>query len=156
MTLKTGSVARVAGRMAESSRRQRADDTMTHRLLVVEDDSGTRIALREIFTRMGWLVSTAGTVSQGLARLDDNPQPCCLILDMDLPDGNGEEVLAKVREMGLKSRVVVATGNMDSARLRTVADLGPDILLTKPVTVDDVWDGICRVCDNGVSHQHTA
>lgn len=119
-----------------------------HRLFVIEDDEGTRNAMREIFSRMGWEVSTAATVREGLALIDSQPEPCCLVLDLDLPDGRGEEVLAHVRAKNLKTHVAVASGNMESRRLRAVANLRPDVLLTKPVTAEDIWDGICRVCED--------
>ena len=118
-----------------------------HRMLVVEDHDGTRTAVQVIFTRLGWHVSTARTVAEGLARLDSDPEPCCLLLDLDLPDGGGEAVLARVREKGLRTRVAVATGSMDLPRLRAVADLEPDLLLAKPITTADIWDGLCRVCE---------
>src|SRR5947209_6066016 len=58
-----------------------------HRLLVVEDHTTTRDALRAHYERLGWHVDVAGTVAEGLALLDAGPEPCCLILDLVLPDG---------------------------------------------------------------------
>jgi len=97
---------------------------------------------------MGWHVTTAKSVAEGLATVEAEPEPCCLILDLDLPDGRGEGVLERVRAKGMKTRVAVCTGSMDAARLTKVADLKPDALLTKPVTLTDVWDGVCRVCSS--------
>ncbi len=118
-----------------------------HRLLVVEDDILTLQALRTMFSRMGWQVSAVSRVADGLAALEEAPAPCCLILDLDLPDGCGERVLERVRERGLETHVSVCTGSMDGERLRFVASLEPDALLTKPVTITDLWKGICRICD---------
>ena len=95
---------------------------------------------------MGWHVTTAKSVAEGLATVEAEPDPCCLILDLDLPDGRGETVLERVRAKGMKTRVAVCTGSMDAGRLTAVAALKPDALLTKPVTFADVWDGVCRVC----------
>src|SRR4051812_17198958 len=55
------------------------------RLLVVDDDPYTRSALHALFTRQGWHVLLAATVAEGLALLD--PAPCCVVLDLNLPDG---------------------------------------------------------------------
>src|SRR3954469_19581172 len=112
---------------------------MNHRLLIVEDDSATREALRGIYTRLGWLVSEAGTVAEALALLDAEPEPCCLILDLMLPDGDGTAVLERVRAKGLKTWVAVGTGTVDLALLRTVALLRPDTMLPKPIRLPDVW-----------------
>ncbi|MCA1686160.1 MAG: hypothetical protein LC745_09285, partial [Planctomycetia bacterium] len=64
-----------------------------HRLLVVDDHAWSRHPLRGIFNRMGWDVSVAGTVAEGLRFLESEPEPCCLVLDLSLPDGDGELVL---------------------------------------------------------------
>src|SRR3954468_12298492 len=117
-----------------------------HRLFVVDDDPATRDALRDAYTRMGWQVSVAGTVAEALALLDAEPEPCCLILDLVLPDGDGTAVLEKVREKGLRTHVAVCTGTVDLARPKAVAALRPDAMLPKPIRLPEVWTEPCRVC----------
>jgi DNA-binding response OmpR family regulator len=121
-----------------------------HRLLVVEDQTWSRHPLSGIFGRLGWEVSVAGTVADGLRLLNTQPEPCCLVLDLNLPDGRGEDILQKVRDMGLRTRVVVATGIIDPERKKLVSELAPDALLTKPIVLPDVWTGECRVCEGGI------
>jgi len=118
-----------------------------HRLLIVEDDSTTRKALRGIYTRLGWRVSEAGTVAEALSLLDAGPEPCCLVLDLTLPDGDGGAILERVRAKGFQTRVAVCTGSMDLAQLRQVALLKPDAMLPKPIRLPDVWTEPCRVCE---------
>ena len=118
-----------------------------HRLLIVEDDTATREALRGHYRRLGWQVSEVGTVGEALALLDAEPEPCCLILDLMLPDGHGSAVLERVREKGLKTRVAVCTGSVDLAQLRTIAMLSPDAMLPKPIHLPEVWTAPCRVCE---------
>lgn len=108
-----------------------------HRLLVVEDDALARSCWEVIFSQRGWEVVTAGTVAEGLARLD--PAPDYLILDLSLPDGGGEAILRKVREANLKTRVAVTTGSGDHARLREVRELKPEALFRKPISVVKLW-----------------
>jgi two-component system OmpR family response regulator len=117
-----------------------------HRLLVVEDDTSTRDVLRGYYSRMGWQVSEAGTVAEALALLNSEPEPCCLILDLMLPDGDGTAVLKEVRAKGLKTRVAVCTGTVDLARLKAVAELRPDAMLPKPIQLPEVWTHPCGVC----------
>jgi len=89
-----------------------------HRLLVVEDDDSIRTSWDVIFSQRGWDVVTAGTVAEGLSLLD--PVPDYLILDLSLPDGDGEMILRKVREENLKTRVAVTSGDTNPLRLRVV------------------------------------
>jgi CheY-like chemotaxis protein len=100
------------------------------RLLVVEDDELSCCALRSIFSSRGWEVTIARTVAEGLAQLD--PPPRCLLLDLALPDGNGEAVLRAVRARGLRIPTAVCSGTADPQTLASVMALNPEILLSKP------------------------
>jgi DNA-binding response OmpR family regulator len=109
-------------------------------LLVVEDDLASRRAIRTVFTLRGWDVSSVATVTEALRLLD--PPPDCVLLDLMLPDGEGEAVLRAVRNRNLPTRVVVTTGSSDPDRLRDLDRMGPDAVLNKPLNVNDV----CRAC----------
>jgi two-component system OmpR family response regulator len=112
-----------------------------YRVLIVEDHTPTRLALKRVFAREGWDIQTAETVAEGLAALD--PPPDCVVLDLILPDGDGESILRKIRADGLPTRVVaVTTGVSDPNRLAEVARLRPDVLLTKPIDPEI----LCRLC----------
>jgi len=130
----------------------------SHRLLVIDDHAWSRHPLRGIFHRMGWDVRVAGTLAEGLMALETEPEPCCLVLDLGLPDGDGEAVLKRVRDKGYQTRVVVATGVVDGERLRSVSGLSPDALLSKPIDLADVWSGdvVCRVCGQNPGERTTA
>jgi len=100
-------------------------------LLIVDDDAWTRFALARLMRQRGWTIITAATVAEGLESLDSSP--ACVILDLNLPDGNGERVLRRIREDGLAARVVVSTGTSDEAMLEPVRRLMPDAIVHKPV-----------------------
>jgi len=110
---------------------------LTPKLLIVEDDASTQEAWRVIFSRRGWEVAVASTVSEGLALLD--PPPDYLILDLKLPDGDGEAILRKVRDDKLKTRVAVTTGAVDPTKLSELGDLEPEALFVKPADISDLW-----------------
>ena len=112
-----------------------------YRVLVVEDDPASRHALRRLFAHRGWLVSLAESVTEGMAKLD--PPPHCILLDLTLPDGDGEEILRKVREENLPSKVAVCTGTEDPVRLALVKGMEPEALFRKPIDLDEV----CRSCE---------
>jgi CheY-like chemotaxis protein len=110
-------------------------------VLLVEDHNATRNVLARLLSLRGYDVRMAATVAEGIDRLGCEPD--VLVLDLSLPDGRGEEVLRRVRQAGLKTRVVVTTGVDDEERLAAVRALRPDALLLKPVGVSDV----CRACE---------
>ena len=117
-----------------------------NRLLVVEDDALSCAALRSIFSRQGWSVAVARTVAEGLAQLD--PPPQCLLLDLMLPDGDGEEILRAVRRRGLKTRIAVCSGTTDPSRLASIMALGPEMLLAKPFDLGPVMH-LCQSASAG-------
>jgi two-component system response regulator RegA len=112
-------------------------------LLVVEDHEATVRVLQRLLTQRGWRVQTAGTVAEGLQRLDSPPEPDWIFLDLMLPDGRGESVLSEVRDRNLRTRVIVMTATHDPARLADVQRLRPDALVQKPIDLD----AICGMCE---------
>lgn len=114
------------------------------RLLIVEDHATTCFSLQRTFRKQGWDVSIATTLHDAFAALD--PLPDCILLDLNLPDGPGEQLLRQVRESGAPVRVAVCTGLADSPRWGEVQQLQPDLLLQKPIDPEVV----SRVCDDAV------
>lgn len=113
-----------------------SSESRKRRLLLVEDDFRTQNALRKIFAMRGWDVQSAMTVSSGLALLSTNPE--VILLDLMLPDGDGIEVLRKVRSDYPFIRVAVTTGVEDRERLEEIQRLQPDALLQKPLELNDL------------------
>ena len=109
----------------------------------------SRLGTPSAGTTPGWAgrVSEAGTVAEGLTKLDVEPEPCFLILDLMLPDGDGIAVLEAVRQKGLRTLVAVCTGSVDLARLKAVAELRPDAMFPKPIRMPNEWTETCRVCE---------
>lgn len=108
------------------------------RLLIVEDDRTTCKLLHVIFSEMGLDVIMAHTVADGLILLSTRPD--YLLLDMTLPDGDGREILQRLRAAGLPTRVIITTG---WGLACGVDDLLPDAILCKPIDPEEIcnaWD----------------
>ena len=75
-------------------------------------------------------MAVAATLEEAEARLD---WAGCVVLDLHLPDGNGIDLLRRVRERKLPVRVAVTTGSGGEDLLAAVRALGPDALFIKPV-----------------------
>jgi CheY-like chemotaxis protein len=66
--------------------------------------------------------------------------PVCAVVDLHLPDGEGEAIVRKVKAAHLPTCVtVVCTGTDDESRIKAVEALGPDALLRKPVEFGQVF-----------------
>jgi DNA-binding response OmpR family regulator len=100
-------------------------------VLLVEDDRRAHQLLHQVLVNVGYEVISAMTQASGLVGLGRGLD--CVILDLELPDGSGEAILRRIRGEQLPVRVAVTTGEADPARLRKLAALEPDLLLTKPI-----------------------
>ncbi|HEX8202924.1 MAG TPA: response regulator [Isosphaeraceae bacterium] len=107
------------------------------RLLLVEDDGMACSLMQDILAPQGLSVMTARTVAEGLALLESRPD--YLILDLSLPDGDGRDVLERVRQAGRPIRVVVTSGWDEPHGLD---DLRPDAVLVKPFSVAGLLNGL--------------
>jgi CheY-like chemotaxis protein len=104
-------------------------------ILIVEDDLIMRYVLGRLVRLSGHATLSASSVAAGLTLLEAHPQ--CVVIDLNLPDGDGEVILHTVRERSLACRAVVCTGVTDPGRLQTLEALAPDAILSKPVLVDE-------------------
>ena len=113
-----------------------------YRILVVEDDAESRHGLQRLLSHKGWVVTVARTVAEAMEKL--RPPPHCLLLDLMLPDGEGEDVLRKVKKEGLPTRVAICTGTNDPVRLAMIKGMDPERLFAKPVDFEEV----CRMIED--------
>lgn len=116
------------------------------RLLIVDDDHYTRHALRNLFARRGWAVDLAASVAEGLASLD--PAHRCVILDLNLPDGGGEDVLREIRRRSARTMVAVCSASVDARQIAAVQGLRPELLLCKPIDLGPL-DRLCTAAMAG-------
>ena len=108
---------------------------MTH-VLVVEDDPEISRLLRRNLTDLGHVVSVATDGATGLA-LAVREQPQVVLLDLGLPDLDGQHVLTMLR--GVSSvPVIVVTAQDDDRSVVRALDAGADDYLTKPFGMDQL------------------
>ena len=107
------------------------------KLLVVEDEARIAAFLEKGLTAHGYTVEWARTGADAL-RLGVAPGVALVILDLKLPDLDGLEVLAGLRERGATMPVLIlsARGQVDD-RVRGL-DLGADDYLAKPFVFEEL------------------
>lgn len=101
------------------------------RVLVVEDDPTLLEQLLGLLVREGYRhVHGAGTVADALLAAS-TWQPQLYLLDVMLPDGNGFDLLRRLREAGSAPALFLSARDEDASRLRGLG-LGADDYVTKP------------------------
>jgi CheY-like chemotaxis protein len=105
-------------------------------VLVVEDDPNSAKVLARMLGQAGYEVIHSPTVVDALLYID--AAPAVVLLDLNLPDGNGLAVLEAIRGRGLQSRVFVMTGSADEATMERLAELKPEKVCFRPLNFNDL------------------
>ena len=108
------------------------------RLLIVDDNTATRYALRRRMERQGFTVSEAGTGTEGLAMIAEQV-PDALILDVNLPDMSGFDIVRQLRaspRTALLPVVHVSAASIQTGDIVTGLEAGADAYLVHPVDPD--------------------
>lgn len=103
------------------------------RVLIVEDEARLRHILALNLTSRGHEVQEARTAAEAL-RLAAEKQPDLMLLDLNLPDQSGWDVLRELRDLGVDvPTVVVSAVRVVPSRL---AEFRPLAYLPKPFPLD--------------------
>jgi CheY-like chemotaxis protein len=111
-----------------------AKSTMT-KILIVEDDDFLADLMRDCLAASSYDVSSVGTGVEALQQLESESFTIVL-LDWQLPDMEGLDVLKTYKENNGKAKVVMLTGMR--GRKDDVMESGADGFLTKPVKMNDI------------------
>jgi CheY-like chemotaxis protein len=123
---------------------KRAAETV---IQLVEDDADQAALASLRLTLAGYIMRVAES-SKGLSRaLREESRPDLILLDVMLPDGDGFEILAKLRarpEFALLP-IVLLTSKAELADIRNGLKLGADGYVTKPYSKSQLVEVIGRV-----------
>ena len=107
------------------------------KLLVVEDEERIASFLGKGLTAHGYAVEWASTGAEAL-RLGAGPDIALVILDLKLPDLDGFEVLAGLREQGVRVPVLVLSARAHVEDRVRGFELGADDYLAKPFAFEEL------------------
>jgi two-component system KDP operon response regulator KdpE len=99
-------------------------------ILIIEDESPLRRLLRSALAAEGYRLAEAETGGQGL-RLAAQQPPDLVILDLGLPDVDGQEVLRQLRQW-LRAPILILSARDQEQQKVTALDNGADDFVTKP------------------------
>jgi two-component system response regulator RegX3 len=110
---------------------------MTKRtILVVEDEEAISEPLAAALVREGFHPLVAGTAAEGL-ELFERRRPDLVLLDVMLPDGDGRDVLRRIRETS-RTPVVMLTARGEETDRVLGLELGADDYVTKPFSAAEL------------------
>ena len=109
----------------------RSERNVTPRALIVDDDSGFLLGLSEVVKREGFEVFGAESLKQAREEIAAH-QPDILLIDLELPDGSGLDLLEDF-EGTASPEVVLITGHASVETAVEALRCGAADYLTKPV-----------------------
>lgn len=107
-----------------------------YRVLIIDDESPVRELCKQLLETEGSIVDTASNGTQGLAAASRENYDLVL-LDVAMPDLNGVEVLARLRQQHKKSnlKIIMFSGHTTPEEMSDMLSRGADDFLTKPFSV---------------------
>src|SRR5437588_12867261 len=84
--------------------------TEFRRILIIDDERPILLTLEALLTRYGYKVEAAATAAQGLKLLKNNC-PAVVLLDLQLPDAQGLEMLEQIKQDHCETQVIILTAH---------------------------------------------
>lgn len=105
-------------------------------VLVVEDEQPIRRFLRAALENEGYRVREAGSGGEGLREAAAQP-PDLVILDLGLPDRDGQSVLRELREWYTSPVIILSARDQEQQKVQAL-DGGADDYVTKPFGIGEL------------------
>jgi FixJ family two-component response regulator len=103
-------------------------------VFVVDDDIALRDSLEFLIADSGWRAALFACATEFLASPRPAPSPCCLVLDVGLPDLNGLELQQRIASERTEMPIIFITGRGDIPMTVQAMKAGAVEFLTKPFT----------------------
>lgn len=111
------------------------------KIFILEDEEMVAAVMEEVLKRLlkDAVIVRARTVADGLATLCESQDFDLAVLDYELPDGFGTELMETLRRKMPRCRVLVVSGVLgtDPDATRLISRQAPDGMLGKPFRVRD-------------------
>jgi DNA-binding NtrC family response regulator len=109
----------------------------SEKILIVDDEPFVRMALGEALRSWNYETLDADTVASAIKAFDE-AEPAIVLLDIDLPDGSGLDVLKEIKERRPETIAVMITGNVDVHNTITALRGGAHDFIGKPVKLEEL------------------
>jgi len=105
-------------------------------VLVVDDEVAILRFLKPALEANDYEVASTGTAADAVKTIANRP-PDIVLLDLGLPDGDGKDVIRRVREWSDVPIIVLSAREREAEKIESL-DLGADDYVNKPFTVGEL------------------
>lgn len=114
------------------------NEPLRARVLLLEDERDLAFLLEKNLVQAGCQVTACPTVRQARVALGSGPAPDLLLLDVNLPDGSGFELLRELRRGGTWTPALFLTARSEEADRLTGFAVGGDDYVIKPFSMAEL------------------
>ncbi|MGC4038456.1 MAG: response regulator transcription factor [Chitinophagaceae bacterium] len=107
------------------------------KLLIIEDEISLLQGIQEYFIQEDFLCEGITTYTEALQKIEDFDYDC-IVLDINLPDGNGLKLLAYLRQIKKDEGVIIISARNSLQDKIAGLDLGADDYITKPFHLSEL------------------
>lgn len=108
------------------------------RILVVDDDDFLRSVLLDQLRREGVLYLEEADGAGKVAELVEQFEPDLILLDVQMPDGNGFDVCSQLRMNGFDRPIIMLTGQTEEGDVIEGLDAGANDYIGKPMRIGEL------------------
>ena len=105
-------------------------------VLVVDDEAAILRFLKPALEANDYEVDSTGTVADAVKKIANRP-PDIVLLDLGLPDGDGKDVIRRVREWSDVPIIVLSAREREAEKIESL-DLGADDYVNKPFNIGEL------------------
>ena len=125
------------------------------KILIIDDDESTRETLRLYLAEVGYATFAAATGAEGL-ELWKRENPELIVSDVNLPDANGLEIMARMKESDPNLPVIIITAFDDMKSTIAAMQKGAYDYLEKPIDINRLKLSIQRALENRLMSERLA
>src|SRR5256714_294212 len=123
--------------MRATGKRDKDLKTNKERILVVDDEKMIRWSLGEALRGWGFVPIEAATAGDGIAAFEAE-SPAAVLLDINLPDGSGLDVLRKLRQREPDAVIIMITANVLVDETIAALRGGAYDFIGKPINLEEL------------------
>ncbi len=115
-------------------------------ILAVDDYQAVVVLLQNFLHQRGLITLTAGS-AQEFRRMLNNIPIALILLDINLPDGDGTELISEIKEASPNTAIIMLSAATDLHTALECLRHGADDYLTKPVQLATFWGTVRKVLE---------
>lgn len=127
---------------------------LENKILIVDDEPMIRWMLSQTLREWSYVPFEAANVEDAL-RLFDTEQPILTLLDINLPDGSGLNLLRTIKTRQPEAIVIMVSGNVLVENTITAFRAGAGDFISKPINLEELQFAIRKSIETAQSHSNS-